>query len=105
MSHYLEHMLFMGSERFPDENDYDSYLQRHGGSANAFTEMVQRALRCPPSCTCHDIAAMLLAHVLTALHSLLFKQQPEPLACVCPRACQLPCHAHSCLRLCASPGA
>ena len=40
MSHYLEHMLFMGSERFPDENDYDSYLQRHGGSANAFTEMV-----------------------------------------------------------------
>ena len=43
MSHYLEHMLFMGSEGFPDENDYDAYLQRHGGSANAFTEMVRTA--------------------------------------------------------------
>ena len=40
MSHYLEHMLFMGSEKFPDENDYDSYLQHNGGSANAYTEMV-----------------------------------------------------------------
>ncbi|KAK9915769.1 hypothetical protein WJX75_003936 [Coccomyxa subellipsoidea] len=39
MSHYLEHMLFMGSEQFPDENDYDAYLQSHGGSANAFTEL------------------------------------------------------------------
>ena len=46
MSHYLEHMLFMGSERFPDENDYDAYLQRHGGSANAYTEMVW----CGPAC-------------------------------------------------------
>lgn len=40
LSHYLEHMLFMGSEQFPDENDYDAYLQSHGGSANAFTELV-----------------------------------------------------------------
>ena len=48
MSHYLEHMLFMGSERFPDENDYDAYLQRHGGSANAFTEMVWCGTCLPP---------------------------------------------------------
>ncbi|KAK9862426.1 hypothetical protein WJX84_001898 [Apatococcus fuscideae] len=39
MSHYLEHMLFMGSEKFPDENEYDSYLASKGGGANAFTEM------------------------------------------------------------------
>lgn len=52
MSHYLEHMLFMGSERFPDENDYDSYLQHHGGAANAYTEMVNRltAGSTPVSC-------------------------------------------------------
>ena len=31
----------MGSEQFPDENDYDAYLQSHGGSANAFTELVR----------------------------------------------------------------
>jgi secreted Zn-dependent insulinase-like peptidase len=25
-----QHMVFMGSERFPDENAYDAYLQQHG---------------------------------------------------------------------------
>eukprot|EP00878_Enallax_costatus_P039143 GHUV01044684.1.p1 GENE.GHUV01044684.1~~GHUV01044684.1.p1 ORF type:complete len:210 (+),score=62.21 GHUV01044684.1:129-758(+) len=39
LSHYLEHMLFMGSEKFPDENEYDSYLTKHGGASNAFTEL------------------------------------------------------------------
>lgn len=38
LSHYLEHMLFMGSAKFPDENEYDSYLSKHNGSSNAFTE-------------------------------------------------------------------
>ena len=38
LSHYLEHMLFMGSEPFPDENEYDAYLTTHGGSSNACTE-------------------------------------------------------------------
>ncbi|KAH9668338.1 nardilysin-like [Citrus sinensis] len=31
-------MLFMGSTEFPDENEYDSYLSKHGGSSNAYTE-------------------------------------------------------------------
>ncbi|KAK9808961.1 hypothetical protein WJX72_007074 [[Myrmecia] bisecta] len=39
LSHYLEHMLFMGSEKYPDENEYDSFLTNHGGASNAFTEM------------------------------------------------------------------
>ncbi len=43
LSHYLEHMLFMGSERYPDENDYDAFLSKHGGSSNAYTELVSRA--------------------------------------------------------------
>ncbi|KFM22670.1 Insulin-degrading enzyme [Auxenochlorella protothecoides] len=38
LSHYLEHMLFMGSEKFPDENDFDSFLTAHGGASNACTE-------------------------------------------------------------------
>jgi Insulinase (Peptidase family M16) len=40
LSHYLEHMLFMGSEKFPDENDYDAYLASSGGASNAYTELV-----------------------------------------------------------------
>ncbi|KAH8490560.1 hypothetical protein H0E87_022920 [Populus deltoides] len=38
LAHFLEHMLFMGSEEFPDENEYDSFLSKHGGSSNAYTE-------------------------------------------------------------------
>ena len=38
LAHFLEHMLFMGSEAFPDENEYDAFLSRHGGGSNAFTE-------------------------------------------------------------------
>ncbi|RWR80472.1 nardilysin-like protein isoform X1 [Cinnamomum micranthum f. kanehirae] len=38
LAHFLEHMLFMGSSKFPDENEYDSYLSKHGGSSNAYTE-------------------------------------------------------------------
>jgi len=39
LAHFLEHMLFMGTKKYPDENDYDSYLSTHGGSSNAFTDM------------------------------------------------------------------
>ncbi|KXZ55212.1 hypothetical protein GPECTOR_3g355 [Gonium pectorale] len=39
LSHYLEHMLFMGSAKYPAENDYDDFLTRNGGSANAFTDL------------------------------------------------------------------
>eukprot|EP00252_Welwitschia_mirabilis_P007587 TRINITY_DN19118_c0_g1_i1.p1 TRINITY_DN19118_c0_g1~~TRINITY_DN19118_c0_g1_i1.p1 ORF type:complete len:1100 (+),score=208.89 TRINITY_DN19118_c0_g1_i1:181-3300(+) len=38
LAHFLEHMLFMGSSEFPDENEYDSFLSKHGGSSNAYTE-------------------------------------------------------------------
>ena len=44
LSHYLEHMLFMGSEKFPDENDYDSFLSKNGGGSNAYTELVRRSI-------------------------------------------------------------
>lgn len=39
IAHYLEHMLFMGTTKYPDENDYQAYLTSHGGSSNAFTDL------------------------------------------------------------------
>ena len=39
MAHFLEHLLFMGSKKYPQENAYDSFLSKHGGSDNAFTEL------------------------------------------------------------------
>ncbi|CAG9460434.1 unnamed protein product [Pedinophyceae sp. YPF-701] len=37
LSHYLEHMLFMGSAKYPDEAEYSDFVQRHGGHTNAYT--------------------------------------------------------------------
>ncbi len=36
-AHFLEHLLFMGSEQYPEQNEYTSYIQICGGSFNAFT--------------------------------------------------------------------
>eukprot|EP00892_Ulva_mutabilis_P011819 jgi/Ulvmu1/9009/UM005_0100.1 len=38
LSHYLEHMLFMGSAEFPGESEYTDYLAQHAGTSNAYTE-------------------------------------------------------------------
>lgn len=38
MSHFLEHMIFMGSEKYPKENDFEQYVSSHGGFDNAYTE-------------------------------------------------------------------
>ncbi|KAI7162683.1 putative metalloprotease [Hortaea werneckii] len=37
MAHAVEHLLFMGTEKYPGENDYNSYLTKYGGYSNAFT--------------------------------------------------------------------
>ncbi|GMF83043.1 unnamed protein product [[Candida] boidinii] len=37
LAHFLEHLLFMGTEKFPSENEYSSYLSKNSGSSNAFT--------------------------------------------------------------------
>ena len=38
LAHFLEHMLFMGTEKYPDENEYNTYLSSHGGGSNAYTD-------------------------------------------------------------------
>ncbi|KAG2201269.1 hypothetical protein INT47_006772 [Mucor saturninus] len=37
LAHFCEHLLFMGTKKYPKENDYYSYLSEHSGHANAFT--------------------------------------------------------------------
>jgi insulysin len=36
-AHFLEHLLFMGSEKYPDSRDFSSYLEKCGGINNAYT--------------------------------------------------------------------
>lgn len=38
ISHFLEHMLFMGSEKYPDENYFSEYIKENGGYDNAYTD-------------------------------------------------------------------
>lgn len=38
MAHMLEHMISMGSEAFPKENEIDDFLSSCGGYQNAHTE-------------------------------------------------------------------
>ncbi|XP_061467685.1 nardilysin-like [Rhineura floridana] len=38
LAHFLEHMVFMGSQKYPDENGFDTFLKKHGGSDNASTD-------------------------------------------------------------------
>ncbi|KAM7272144.1 hypothetical protein ACFE04_031358 [Oxalis oulophora] len=37
LAHFLEHMLFYASEKYPLEDSYSKYITEHGGSTNAFT--------------------------------------------------------------------
>jgi len=37
LAHFLEHMLFMGTEKYPDENSFSAFLNEHGGYSNAYT--------------------------------------------------------------------
>ncbi|CDH56832.1 a-pheromone processing metallopeptidase ste23 [Lichtheimia corymbifera JMRC:FSU:9682] len=37
LAHFCEHLLFMGTEKYPKENDYNQYLAEHSGFSNAFT--------------------------------------------------------------------
>lgn len=39
MAHFVEHMLFMGSEKYPGENELDEFVSMNGGFDNACTDM------------------------------------------------------------------
>lgn len=37
IAHFLEHMLFLGTAKYPSEGDYDAFVTANGGSLNAYT--------------------------------------------------------------------
>ena len=45
LAHFCEHMLFLGSRKYPDESAYKKFLATHGGSCKASLEDV------PPQCS------------------------------------------------------
>ncbi len=37
IAHFLEHMLFLGTKKYPQESGYQNFIKEHGGQTNAFT--------------------------------------------------------------------
>ena len=37
IAHFLEHMLFLGTEKYPKPDEYQAFIRANGGSNNAFT--------------------------------------------------------------------
>lgn len=37
LAHFTEHMLFLGTKKYPKEAEYQSFISKHGGQTNAFT--------------------------------------------------------------------
>jgi insulysin len=37
LAHFLEHMLFLGTAKYPDPAEYERFLTEHGGTRNAYT--------------------------------------------------------------------
>lgn len=41
LAHFVEHMLFMGTEKYPIEKEYHEFIQENGGVSNAYTSVGQ----------------------------------------------------------------
>ncbi|GBP39358.1 Nardilysin [Eumeta japonica] len=41
LAHFVEHMVFMGSGKYPKENEFDAFIKKKGGSDNAATDCEQ----------------------------------------------------------------
>ena len=37
LAHFLEHMLFLGTAKYPNVDDYQNFITTHGGTFNAYT--------------------------------------------------------------------
>ena len=41
LAHFLEHMLFLGTAKYPSESEYKDYISKNSGHPNAFTSMTE----------------------------------------------------------------
>ena len=39
LAHFCEHMLFMGTEKYPKEDDFSEFLNANSGNYNAYTDL------------------------------------------------------------------
>lgn len=39
LAHFLEHMLFLGTDKYPEPGEYQAFISEHGGVFNAYTSL------------------------------------------------------------------
>lgn len=39
LAHFLEHMLFLGTDKYPEPGEYQAFISEHGGMHNAYTSL------------------------------------------------------------------
>ena len=39
IAHFLEHMLFLGSKKYPNPNYFSEFTAKNGGFSNAYTDL------------------------------------------------------------------
>ncbi|GAA5845286.1 hypothetical protein JCM3766R1_000717 [Sporobolomyces carnicolor] len=71
LAHFCEHLMFMGTEKYPKENDYTEFLTQHSGSSNAFTGMDQ-------TCYFFDVAPDALEPALDRFAQFFIKPSFDP---------------------------
>lgn len=47
-------VVFMGSEKYPEENDFDDYVSGHGGHTNAWTDHERVSISVSESLLCSN---------------------------------------------------
>ena len=57
LAHFCEHMILLGSQKYPEENGYQNFINSHNGYCNAFTSSTN-------TCYVFDIAPEYLLEAL-----------------------------------------
>ncbi|TRW49374.1 hypothetical protein FM042_00435 [Aliidiomarina halalkaliphila] len=71
VAHFLEHILFLGSERWPDPEAFGQFVQQHGGHYNAWTGTEHSNFY-------FSVHADAFAEGLERFHSLLHEPRFDP---------------------------
>ena len=50
LAHFLEHMLFLGTEKYPEPGAYQAFISAHGGSHNAYTSLARTSYFIASNC-------------------------------------------------------
>lgn len=64
LAHLLEHMIFMGSQKYPGENEFGDFISSNGGSTNAYTEFEYTNYQFSIKSNCLERALDLQANLL-----------------------------------------